>query len=96
MEGKSLIFKVLGDVDVVPFCMYPRKSTDELIQAINNSAGYFRAINLEDIKAPQCFEVEKGLKKMKNIPIFHDDQHGTAIVVLGGLITAMKLAGKKF
>lgn len=95
MEGKSLIFKLLGDVDVVPICMYPRSTPSAEIKSIMDLAGNFSAINLEDIKAPECFKIEKGLHELKALPIFHDDQHGTAIVTLAGLINAAKLADKK-
>lgn len=94
MEGKSLLFKLLGDVEVVPICMYPRPTTQESIQAIIKLLGNFDAINLEDIKAPECFDIEEGLNALKVLPIFHDDQHGTAIVTLAGLINAAKVVDK--
>jgi malic enzyme len=94
MEGKSLLFKLLGDVEVVPICMYPRPTTGEAIQAIVRLLGNFDAINLEDIKAPECFDIEEGLNALKVLPIFHDDQHGTAIVTLAGLINAVKVVEK--
>lgn len=94
MEGKSLLFRLLGEVEVVPFCMYPRKTAKEEVEAIANTVGNFLAVNLEDIKAPECFDVEEGLKAKKLLPVFHDDQHGTAIVVLAALINALKVAEK--
>lgn len=96
MEGKSLLFKVLGGVNVVPICINKRKTYQETIEAILDVASYFKAINLEDIKAPECFFVERGLKAKKILPVFHDDQHGTAIVTLAALINALKLVEKKF
>jgi malate dehydrogenase (oxaloacetate-decarboxylating) len=74
--------------------MYPRKSAKEEVEAISNTVGNFLAVNLEDIKAPQCFDIETGLKALKQLPVFHDDQHGTAIVVLAALINALKVAEK--
>lgn len=94
MEGKSLLFKLLGDVEVVPVCMYPRPTTKEAVQAIIKLLGNFDAVNLEDIKAPECFDIEEGLNALKILPIFHDDQHGTAIVTLAGLINAAKVVDK--
>ncbi len=94
MEGKSLLFKLLGDVEVVPVCMYPRATTKEAIQAIIKLLGNFDAVNLEDIKAPECFDIEEGLNALRVLPIFHDDQHGTAIVTLAGLINAAKVVDK--
>lgn len=91
MEGKSLLFRILGEVEVVPFCISPLSSQEE-IELIASAAGNFMGINLEDIKAPECFEVEEGLKAKKLLPVFHDDQHGTAIVTLAALINALKLA----
>lgn len=94
MEGKSLLFRLLGGVQVFPVCVYPRKTSEELVEAIANTVGYFMAVNLQDINAPHCFDVESGLKSLKLLPVFHDDQHGTAIVVLAALINATKVAGK--
>ena len=94
MEGKSLLFKLLGDVEVVPLCIHQRKTTAKSVKAIMNILGHYEAINLEDIKAPECFEIEEGLQKLKVMPIFHDDQHGTAIVTLAGLINAAKVVDK--
>lgn len=95
MEGKSLLFKVLGGVNVVPICINKRKTHQEAVEAILDVASYFKAINLEDIKAPDCFYIEKILKDKKILPVFHDDQHGTSIVTLAALINALKLANKK-
>lgn len=94
MEGKSLLFKLMGDVDIVPVCIDKRENVEDTVEAILDLVGEFEAINLEDIKAPDCFEVEKELREKKIMPIFHDDQHGTAIVVLAGLINALKVTGK--
>lgn len=94
MEGKSLLFRLLGEVEVIPLCIHPRKTPEEEIEAIANTVGYFMAVNLEDIKAPECFDIEVGLKHKKILPVFHDDQHGTAIVVLAALINAAKVAAK--
>ncbi|MFC1566857.1 NADP-dependent malic enzyme [bacterium] len=93
MEGKCVLFKQFGGVDAFPLCL-DTKDVDELVFIIKNLAPSFGGINLEDISAPRCFEIEKRLKKETDIPIFHDDQHGTAIVVLAGLINALKLAKK--
>jgi malate dehydrogenase (oxaloacetate-decarboxylating) len=86
---------MLGGVEVVPFCMYPRKTAQEEVEAIANTVANFLAVNLEDIKAPECFDIEEGLKDKKLLPVFHDDQHGTAIVVLAALINAIKVSEKK-
>jgi malate dehydrogenase (oxaloacetate-decarboxylating) len=94
MEGKSLLFKLLGDVEVVPVCIYPRPNPAEAIQSIVKLLGNFDAINLEDFKAPECFDIEEGLNALRVLPIFHDDQHGTAIVTLAGLINATKVVDK--
>lgn len=94
MEGKSLLFKLLGDVEVVPVCIHPRATTEAAIDTIIKLLGNFDAINLEDIKAPECFDIEEGLNALKKLPIFHDDQHGTAIVTLAGLINAAKVVEK--
>lgn len=94
MEGKCVLFKALGNVDAVPLCLNTQ-DTDELVQIISSLEPSFGGINLEDIAAPRCFEVEKRLQEKMNIPVFHDDQHGTAIVVLAGIINALKVVGKQ-
>ncbi|MFH0767703.1 MAG: NADP-dependent malic enzyme, partial [Bacillota bacterium] len=94
MEGKSILFKTLGDVDAIPLCLRTQ-DTNEIIQTISLLAGNFGGINLEDISAPRCFEIEDELKKICDIPIFHDDQHGTAIVIGAALINALKLVIKE-
>ena len=94
MEGKCALFKAFGDVDAYPLCIRS-KDTEEIIKTIKLLAGSFGGINLEDISAPRCFEIETRLKEELDIPVFHDDQHGTAIVVTAALINALKLAGKK-
>ncbi|HMA59272.1 MAG TPA: NADP-dependent malic enzyme [Halanaerobiales bacterium] len=94
MEGKAVLFKEFADVDAYPLCI-TRRNVDEFVQNIVNLSHSFGGINLEDIKAPYCFEIEEKLKAKTDIPIFHDDQHGTAIVVLAGLFNALKLADKK-
>ena len=93
MEGKCVLFKEFGDVDAFPLCVRT-KDVDEIVQTVYNISGSFGGINLEDIAAPRCFEIEEKLKKICDIPIFHDDQHGTAVVVSAALINAMKLTGK--
>lgn len=93
MEGKAILFKEFADVDAVPICL-DTKDTDEIVTAVKWIAPGFGGINLEDISAPRCFEVEERLKKELDIPVFHDDQHGTAIVVLAGIINALKVVGK--
>jgi len=93
MEGKSLLFKELGGVDAIPIVL-DTQNTEEIIKTIKNIAPTFGGINLEDISAPRCFEIEERLKKELDIPVFHDDQHGTAIVVLAGLINALKVVEK--
>ncbi|MFV0439989.1 MAG: NADP-dependent malic enzyme [Lachnospirales bacterium] len=95
MEGKAVLFKEFGDVDAVPLCIRS-KEVDDIVNTVKLLAGSFGGINLEDISAPRCFEIEKRLKAECDIPIFHDDQHGTAIVTLAGLINALKLVGKSF
>ncbi|MBN1792991.1 NAD-dependent malic enzyme [Candidatus Woesearchaeota archaeon] len=95
MEGKAILFKEFGGVDAFPIVLATKK-VDEIVQAVKMIAPGFGGINLEDISSPRCFEVEEKLKKELEIPVFHDDQHGTAIVVLAGLTNALKLAGKKF
>lgn len=93
MEGKCLLFKKFGGVDAIPICL-ATQDTEEIIAAVKAIAPTFGGINLEDIAAPKCFEIEDRLKKELNIPVFHDDQHGTAIVTLAGLINALKVVGK--
>lgn len=93
MEGKAVLFKEFGGVDAIPICL-DTKDTEEIIRTTKLIAPVFGGINLEDISAPRCFEIEKRLKQELNIPIFHDDQHGTAIVVLAGLINALKIVNK--
>ena len=95
MEGKSVLFKTFGDIDSYPLCIRS-KDTEEIIKTIKLFAGSWGGINLEDISAPRCFEIETRLKEELDIPVFHDDQHGTAIVTLAALINALKLVGKKF
>lgn len=94
MEGKAILFKKFADVDAVPICL-DTKDTEEIIKTVKAIAPSFGGINLEDISAPRCFEIEQRLKKDLDIPVFHDDQHGTAIVVLAGLLNALKVVGKK-
>ncbi|MCR4612000.1 MAG: NADP-dependent malic enzyme [Lachnospiraceae bacterium] len=94
MEGKCVLFKEFGGVNAFPICL-DTQDTEEIIAAVKAIAPTFGGINLEDISAPRCFEIETRLKEELNIPVFHDDQHGTAIVVLSGLINALKLTGKK-
>lgn len=95
MEGKSILFKEFANIDAFPICL-DTKDTEEIIKTVKYLAPTFGGINLEDIAAPRCFEIEERLKKELDIPVFHDDQHGTAIVVLAGLINAVKLVGKKW
>lgn len=95
MEGKSILFKGFAGVDAIPICLNT-KSVDEIVKTIQLMAPSFGGINLEDIKAPECFDIEQALKDSVDIPVFHDDQHGTAIVVSAALINALKLVGKKF
>ena len=94
MEGKAVLFKEFGGVNEVPICL-DTQDTEEIIKSVVNIAPAFGGINLEDISAPRCFEIETRLKELLNIPVFHDDQHGTAIVVLAGIINALKVTGKK-
>lgn len=94
MEGKCMLFKEFGDVDAVPICI-KSKDTDDIVNTISLISGSFGGVNLEDISAPRCFEIERKLKERCDIPIFHDDQHGTAVVTLAGLINALKLVNKK-
>lgn len=95
MEGKAILFKTFGNVDAFPICL-ATKDVDEIVHTVKLLEPVFGGINLEDISAPRCFEIERRLKEELDIPVFHDDQHGTAIVVLGALINACKLTGKKF
>ena len=94
MEGKCVLFKKFGDVDAFPLCI-KSKDVDTIVETVALLEGSFGGVNLEDIAAPRCFEIEKKLKERCSIPIFHDDQHGTAVVVLAGMINALKLVGKK-
>ena len=94
MEGKCVLFKAFGDVDAFPLCIKSR-DVDEIVNTIYMISGSFGGINLEDISAPRCFEIEEKLKEKCDIPIFHDDQHGTAVITLAGLINALKVVGKK-
>ena len=93
MEGKAVLFKAFGGVNAVPICL-DTQDTEEIIKTVVNIAPAFGGINLEDISAPRCFEIEERLKELLDIPVFHDDQHGTAIVVLAGIINALKVTGK--
>ena len=92
MEGKAVLFKEFGGVNAVPICL-DTQDTEEIIKAVTWLAPGFGGINLEDISAPRCFEIEERLKELLDIPVFHDDQHGTAIVVLAGIINALKVVG---
>ena len=94
MEGKCVLFKEFGGVDAIPLCVRS-KDVDEIVKTVSLLAGSFGGINLEDISAPRCFEIEKKLKEKCDIPIFHDDQHGTAVITLAGLTNALKVVGKK-
>lgn len=94
MEGKAVLFKEFGGVNAVPICL-DTQDTEEIIKTVANIAPAFGGINLEDISAPRCFEIEERLKEMLDIPVFHDDQHGTAIVVLAGIINSLKVVGKE-
>lgn len=93
MEGKAMLFKQLGDIDAFPICL-DTQDTEEIIQTIKNISPIFGGINLEDISSPRCFEIEERLSKELDIPVFHDDQHGTAVVVIAGLLNALKVVGK--
>ena len=95
MEGKCVLFKKFGDVDAIPLCI-KSKDVDEIVRTVQLLSGSFGGVNLEDISAPRCFEIERRLKEVCDIPIFHDDQHGTAIVTLAGITNALKLVGKSF
>ena len=94
MEGKCVLFKAFGGVDAIPLCIRS-KDTDDIVNTVALLSGSFGGINLEDISAPRCFEIEQRLKERCDIPVFHDDQHGTAVITLAGLINALKLTGKK-
>ena len=94
MEGKCALFKAFGDVDAIPLCVRS-KEVDDIVKTVSLIAGSFGGVNLEDISAPRCFEIERKLKEICDIPIFHDDQHGTAVVTLAAMINALKLTGKK-
>ena len=94
MEGKCVLFKAFGDVDAIPLCVRS-KNVDDIVNTVALLAGSFGGVNLEDIAAPRCFEIEQKLKERCDIPIFHDDQHGTAVITLAGLINALKVVGKK-
>jgi len=95
MEGKCILFKAFGGVDAVPLCV-DTKDPDEIVKLVTQLAPTFGGINLEDISGPRCFEIERKLKEKLNIPVFHDDQHGTAVVVLAALINSLKIVGKSF
>ena len=94
MEGKCVLFKAFGDVDAVPLCV-KTQNVDEFVNAVYLMSGSWGGVNLEDIAAPRCFEIERKLKEKCDIPIFHDDQHGTAVITLAGLTNALKVVGKK-
>ena len=94
MEGKCVLFKAFGDVDAIPLCIRSN-DVDEIVNTVALLAGSFGGVNLEDISAPRCFEIEKKLKERCDIPVFHDDQLGTAVITLAGLLNALKLTGKK-
>ena len=94
MEGKCALFKAFGDVDAFPLCV-KTNDVDEIVDLVYNISGSFGGVNLEDIAAPRCFEIEAKLKEKCDIPIFHDDQHGTAVVTLAGLINALKVTDRK-
>ena len=94
MEGKALLFKEFGDVDAIPLCIRS-KDVDDIVRTVSLLAGSFGGVNLEDISAPRCFEIERRLKECCDIPIFHDDQHGTAVVTLAALLNALKLTGRR-
>lgn len=94
MEGKCLLFKAYGDIDAIPLCIRS-KDTDEIVHTVALLLGSFGGVNLEDIAAPRCFEIERKLKEISDIPIFHDDQHGTAVIALAALINSLRLTGKK-
>ena len=95
MEGKCVLFKEFGDVDAIPICV-KSKDVDDIVKTVALISGSFGGVNLEDISAPRCFEIEKKLKECTDIPIFHDDQHGTAVVTAAALINALKIVGKEW
>ena len=95
MEGKCVLFKAFADIDAIPLCLRT-KDVDEIVNTVKLLLGSFGGVNLEDISAPRCFEIERKLKEVSDIPIFHDDQHGTAVVALAGLINALKIVKKEF
>lgn len=95
MEGKCVLFKEFGDVDAIPLCI-KSKDTDDIVKTVALLSGSFGGVNLEDISAPRCFEIEKKLKECTDIPIFHDDQHGTAVVTVAAITNALKIVGKKW
>lgn len=94
MEGKCLLFKAYGDIDAIPLCIRS-KDPDDIVRTVSLLLGSFGGVNLEDIAAPRCFEIERKLKEISDIPIFHDDQHGTAVIALAALINSLRLTGKK-
>lgn len=94
MEGKCVLFKAFADVDAFPLCIRT-KDVDEFVRTVYLLSGSFGGINLEDISAPRCFEIERKLKQLCDIPVFHDDQHGTAIITLAGLTNALRVVGKR-
>ena len=94
MEGKCLLFKEFGGVDAIPLCIRS-KDVDEIVNTVALLAGSFGGVNLEDISAPRCFEIERKLRERCDIPVFHDDQHGTAVIMLAGLMNALKVVGKR-
>lgn len=94
MEGKCVLFKAFGDVDAIPLCVRS-KDPDDIVKTVSLLAGSFGGINLEDISAPRCFEIEQRVQEVCDIPVFHDDQHGTAVITLAGMMNALKLVGKK-
>ena len=94
MEGKCVLFKEFGGVDAIPLCV-GSKDVDDIVKTVSLLSGSFGGVNLEDISAPRCFEIEEKLKKICDIPIFHDDQHGTAVITMAGMINALKVVGKK-
>ena len=94
MEGKCALFKAFADVDAIPICVRS-KDVDEIVRTVSLIAGSFGGINLEDIAAPRCFEIERRLKEVCDIPVFHDDQHGTAVVVAAAFLNACRITGRK-
>lgn len=94
MEGKCALFKTFGGVNAFPICL-KTQDTDEIVRTVQMLEPTFGGINLEDISAPRCFEIERRLKETMHIPVFHDDQHGTAVIVLAGIINSLKIIGKK-